>query len=53
MIAILSASAASSNPAVLASKDVPVFFISINGSERLRRFRSTFSSFAHVQHVAG
>ena len=51
MIAVLCASAASSNPAVLASKDVPVFFISINGSERLRRFRSTFSAFSVVQHV--
>lgn len=53
MLAILCTATATtpSNPAVVASKDVPVFFISINGSERLRRFRSTFSSFAHVQHV--
>ena len=49
MLAILCAT--SSNPAVLASKDVPVFFVSINGSGSLRRFRSTFSAFAHVQHV--
>lgn len=42
---------ASTNPAVVASRQVPVFFISIDGSERLRRFRRTFSAFEHVEHV--